>query len=290
MGTCGFAVNRRNNVEKDVAKILAAHEPLKGPSDYRVPVLAVQAVDGTLAAVLFVYACHNTTLDIYQYSGDYAGFAQLALEENHPGAIAMFAMGCGADQNPLPRRSAELCRKYGQTLAESVEAVLAKPRKPLSSSLHAEFEIANLPFDGSLNMEQLHAAAANDNYHGRWAQQTLQRMRDLKVQGKELPTSYPYPVQVWRLGGNLLWIALGGEVVVDYALGLTAKYGQDTWVLGYANDVMAYIPSSRVWKEGGYESGAFSVYGIAAERWCPDIQPRIETAVQQLVDRSTPHP
>ena len=286
MGTCGFAANRRNNVEKDVAKHLAAHELLKGPDDHSVPVLAVQAADGKLMAVLFLYACHNTTLDGYQYSGDYAGFAQLAMEKNHPGATAMFAMGCGADQNPLPRRTVELCEKYGDALAESVETVLARPRKPLVSTLHTEFEIANLPFSGKLKVEQLHAAAANNDYLGRWAQQTLQKMHDLAAQGKELPTAYPYPVQVWRLGGDPLWIALGGEVVVDYALTLKAKYGQDTWVFGYANDVMAYVPSGRVWKEGGYESVAFNVYGIAAERWCPDIEDRIDAVVDHLVRRS----
>jgi hypothetical protein len=78
---------------------------------------------------------------------------------------------------------------------------------------------------------------------------------------------------------------LGGEVVVDYALSLKAKHGADAWVFGYANNVMSYIPSARVWKEGGYESGAFNVYGIGAERWCPDIETRIGDTVDQLVSR-----
>src|SRR6185295_419669 len=46
------------------------------------------------------------------------------------------------------------------------------------------------------------------------------------------------------------------------------------WVTGYANDVMAYIPSRRLWEEGGYQAGAFEVYGLPATRWCPDIEDR----------------
>lgn len=74
---------------------------------------------------------------------------------------------------------------------------------------------------------------------------------------------YPYPVQVWQFGSGLTLIALGGETVVDYALRFKAEYGwEDTWVAGYSNDVMGYIPSLRVLKEGGYEGGGAMVnYG-----------------------------
>ncbi len=72
---------------------------------------------GELAAILFGYACHPTTLNFTTWCGDYPGFAQLELEQAHPGATAMFVNTCGGDQNPLPRRSVELCRRYGHMLA-----------------------------------------------------------------------------------------------------------------------------------------------------------------------------
>ena len=61
--------------------------------------------------------------------------------------------------------------------------------------------------------------------------------------GKPLSQTYPYPVQLWRVGPELQWITLGGEVVVDYSLRLKKELGPATWVAGYTNDVMAYIPS-----------------------------------------------
>jgi hypothetical protein len=53
----------------------------------------------------------------------------------HPGAMAMFVNTCGGDQNPLPRRSVELCQKYGHMLAVGVEEALQKPQKPITAGL-----------------------------------------------------------------------------------------------------------------------------------------------------------
>jgi len=126
LGKAGFAVNRRNNVEGNVPKLIR-DGALKGPVDHDVPVLAVYSPSGELRAVLFGYACHNTVMSFEQWSGDYAGFAQLALEKSHPGSAAMFFMGCGGDQNPLPRRKLELTERYGNMLAAAVEQVLLQP-------------------------------------------------------------------------------------------------------------------------------------------------------------------
>jgi len=79
-------------------------------------------------------------------------------------------------------------------------------------------------------------------------------------------------------------VFLGGEVVVDYALRLkTELRGKQTWVAGYANDVMAYIPSRRVLAEGRYEGrDAMVYYGICGV-WNPSVEQLIVDAVQTLV-------
>lgn len=72
--------------------------------DHEVPALRVEAPDGTPKAVLFGYACHNTSLGFYNWCGDYAGFAQEYLQEHRPDFTALFLMGCGGDRSP------RLCR------------------------------------------------------------------------------------------------------------------------------------------------------------------------------------
>lgn len=282
VGTCDFAVNRRTNREPDVP-MLREQNLLLGPVDHTVPVLAVHRPDGKLAAVVFTYACHNTVLSWQQWCGDYAGFAQYAIEERHPGATALFTMGCGADQNPLPRRTVEIAQNYGKRLADSVDAVLGQTLTPVAPRLQTALELTPLPFGPLPSQETLERqAAAPANYQQRWAS----RMLKLSASPGGVAKEYSYPVQAWRLGNDLLWITLGGEVVVDYSLRFKGEYGWDTWVSGYCNDVMAYIPSERVLLEGGYEGqSSMYVYGQPCDRWAPGVEERIAATVQRVVEQ-----
>jgi neutral ceramidase len=279
-GTTDFAVNRRNNREPDVPALRASHA-LRGPFDHSVPVLAVRHPDGRLLAVVFGYACHNTTLGIQQWNGDYAGFAESNLEQAQHGAVALFFMGCGADQNPIPRRTVELARKYGESMSSAVQSVLAGKMESLPPELRTHYETVTLHLGAAPTRAEL-AARANERtaYTSRWGTRLLKELDA----GRPLPRTYPYPIEVWELGGKQLWIALGGEVVVDYALRFKDRYGAETWISGYANDVMAYIPTLRVLKEGGYEGNtSMMVYGMPAERWGTDVEEIIAAGVDRGV-------
>jgi hypothetical protein len=98
-----------------------------------------------------------------------------------------------------------------------------------------------------------------------------------------------YPIQIWSFGKELTWIALTGETVVDYSLKLRDRYGWNTtWVSGYNNDLLSYIPSQRVLKEGGYEgtTGMFE-YGHRAS-YTDDVEARIVDGVSRLMLRVSP--
>lgn len=282
-GKATFAMNRRANDEGKLVEMARRGESPKGPSDFAVPVLAVRGGEGGLRAVVLGYAAHTSALtQNYRYSPDYCGVTVRGLEAKYPGASAMFFQGCGSDQSAVPRGSVELCQKLGNQLASAVEAVLEKPMKLLSPQFRAAFEFVSLEFGGQPTADELEKLGKGTDYRARWAR----RLAAEVAAGKVFPRGYPeYPVQVWKLGSDQLWIALGGEVCVDYALRFKKEFGSGVWVNGYANDVMAYIPSRRIWEEGGYQAGAFEVYGLPATRWCPDIEERISGAVGRLVQQ-----
>ena len=79
--------------------------------------------------------------------------------------------------------------------------------------------------------------------------------------------------------GDIRMVFLGGEVVVDYAvkLKLLASGAKNTnvWVAGYSNDVMAYIPSTRVLREGGYEGGGSNTYYGFPALWSEEFEQQI---------------
>lgn len=281
VGKATFAVNRRNNREAEVPELMAKGTPLAGPVDHSVPVLTVTKADGSLAVILFGYACHPTTLSFFTWCGDYPGFAQLELERAHPGATAMFVNTCGGDQNPLPRRTVELCEKYGHMLAVGVEEALQQPLTPVSPGVKVAFELVDLPYLKVVNREELHSLRNDTNaLRARWATRLLKKLEA----GATFESAYPYPIHAWQLGREMLVIGTGAETVVDYALRFKSEFGPGTWVCGYADDMISYIPSRRVWDEGGYEGGSnLYEYGRPAFRWAGDIEERIATSVHKLV-------
>ena len=280
-GKTTFAVNRRNNREADIPDLLAKGSPLIGPVDHTVPVMTVTREDGSLNAVLFGYACHPTTLSFMTWCGDYPGFAQVEIEQNHPGTTAMFVNTCGGDQNPLPRRTVELCEKYGHMLAVAVEDVLKKPLKIISPGIRTAFEMIDLRYLNVVSREELLMLVSDTNeLKARWAKRLLAKLKA----GEKFQDSYPYPIHAWQLGKETLFIGMGAETVVDYALRFKSEYGEGTWVMGYADDMISYIPSRRVWEEGGYEGGSnLYEYGRPAFRWAGDIEDRIADSVHKLV-------
>jgi hypothetical protein len=281
-GTATFAVNRRENPEPAVPERRTEGQ-LQGPSDHDVPVLTVRDASGRLTAVLFGYACHGTTLSGYQWSGDYPGYAQMNLEDEHPGCVALFFAGCGADQNPLPRRTVELARHYGRRLADAVETVLLTSKMhPVQGTLRTSYAEIDLPFDELPTRDEIELNSKSENrYEVARAKILLEQIDG----GVPLRPTYPYPVSAWAVGDGPLLATLGGEVVVDYALRLKSELtGVQTWVAGYANDVMAYVPSRRVLGEGGYEGGGAMVYYGLPTSWAPSIEKDIVQEVHRQVE------
>jgi len=278
-GVTRFQVNRRNNDPSN----LDSQTQLAGPNDFSVPVLKIVDRKGDLMAVAFGYACHPTVLDAYHWCGDYPGFAQIELERIYPGSTAMFFMGAGADQDPLPRHTVALARQYGKELAAAVERVLEEEMQELSPSLSVSYSEIELPLNPPMPLSELRDISrdtlAYASYQIRWAE----RMIEERNQGKISRTSYPYPLQVWRMGQQML-VNMGGEVVVEYANKLKQLYGQELFVMAYSNDVMAYIPSATILEEGGYE-GLVSqqVYGLP-NTWKPGIESLILKEIARLAE------
>lgn len=245
---CGFAMNRRRDysLPLDDPNAKLAPNP-NGPVDHEVPALRVEAPDGAAHAVLFGYACHNTCLNFFNYCGDYAGYAQEYLQTHRPSFTALFLTGCGGDQNPYPRRSGvvpgtsdlELAQQHGRSLANAVEMAIATNPRAIRGPLRAAYEETSLTYADTAR------------------------------------PPHDYPVQVIHFGSDLVLVALGSEVVVDYSLRLKRELAGDAavWIAGYSNDYSGYMPSRRVQREGGYE---------AAAGWSEDVEEKIVGKVHEL--------
>jgi len=279
---CGFAMNRRTPTEKGYQN----NPWSEGPVDHEVPVLKVSDfADGKLRAVLFGYACHNTTIGFLQFCGDYAGYAQQHLEQKFPGATAHFLMGCGGDQNPYPRGELELARHHGRTLGIAVEAALgSKPQVQVVGRPRCALETTSLEFAPPPPKEKLELLAKTPGQEGAHAR----RLLDQFAKEGKIAVTYDVPVQAVRLSDALTIVALPGESVVDYALRTKREHaapGKHVWVAAYSNDVFGYIPSKRVLEEGGYEATGAMLYSRFPGPFAVDVEERLMKAVKSVVEK-----
>jgi len=267
-GTAGFAANRRTAINPD------------GPVDHAVPVLTVERRDGSLAAVVFGYACHNTTLpaSFVSYHGDYAGVAKAELERRHPGATALFIQGCGADANPSPRGTVELVERHGRELADAVDRVMGAGTHVVGP-LRAAFTTVSLDYAPAPDADAWRRRLADSNPHVR---SHAQMMLDVVARDGHTVTAEPAPLHVLRLG-SLPIVALSGEVVIDYAMAVKRRYGGGTWVAAYTDSVFGYVPSARVLREGGYEGGDAMLYFGRPGPFADSVESRVMGGVDRLM-------
>jgi hypothetical protein len=253
------------------------------PEDHSVPVLRVAGADGKVRAIFTSYACHATVLSFNKIHGDWPGCAQEFLEKQFPGAVALVALGCGADQNPNPRRTYELARDYGNAIGQEVQAVVKTAMRPVTGKLECRAKEIELPFDKLPTRAEWETRAkdktASVAYHAKAQLAKLDR-------GEKLQTTLPYLVQVWNFGSDLAMVFFPGEIVVDYSLRLKHELDSERlWVNGYSNDLRCYIPSERILAEGGYEGATAMYYYDRPTKFAPGVEQRVINAVHQLMPR-----
>jgi hypothetical protein len=286
--SAGFAHNRRRH------GVVAGTPSTDDIVDHNVPVLDCVDAAGKRKAIVFGYACHNTTIppEDLRYCGDWAGFACQALQENNSAATVLFIPGAGADQDPEPRGSVDQSRRHGQDMARVVQTSLDSSGVEITGPIRAEWEdvpLALVP----VTREGLGAMLESDDPPQRVKARFL---LGLLNRGEKLATAYTVPVQVGRFGNELLLIALSGEPVVDWAhtikrgawsLELDTKSRTENtpmiWVAGYCNDMFGYLPTRRVQREGGYEGGRANLWSSIPAPFTNDVEDRVTDAVQRLI-------
>lgn len=257
---CGFAASRR---KPDGNGGVLWEPSLDAPHDHEVPVLVVSSPDGALRQTIFSYACHPTsTGPILEIGGDYPGFACAALESRYPGVVASFLKGCGGDQKPDPaerttgtfrRIPVEEVKVLGSQLGSAVARVVdLGPLDSVDGAIEVAQTFVTLEADP---VTESAIAEARDS-EGFAAREWADHYSGAMEAGDVLPTRVSMEIQTVRFGNSLVLVTMAGEINVEYGLRLKRELGKVIdWVipLGYANEIVGYVPVERQIPEGGYE-------------------------------------
>lgn len=273
-----LGTNRRLVRPGGQIQIAANH---RGVADGEAKVLGVFNCGSEPIAFLFNYPCHGVVLceDNLLYSRDWPGFAMDEIERAaSPGAISIFLQGATGNIDPRSRGSFGVAEENGRTVGKAAfEAISHAP-----SLADARIAVRRLPIQ--LELKNLDSALANardcvaqteaslSSHRGGDGYQ-LKRLRDHHAQSmsalaalemleeqnrrdrrvdlasRELSTS----ITVATIG-DIALVGIPGELFVEFGLALKHNpHFAHTFVVGYCNDLIGYIPTRAAYDEGGYE-------------------------------------
>ncbi|GAA3402047.1 hypothetical protein ACFFNY_35315 [Paenibacillus hodogayensis] len=282
-GSCGFATNRR---KREDGKIVMAPCD-EGPTDPEVTVIRFRKRDGREKCVFIHYACHPTTTYDNAFSSEFPGVAveQVEAALGHD-ATVFYLQGCCGDIRPAVVRDGRYyagsnleVSRYGCELAATVLGVLVSRMEPLR---FVPFECRSaqvrLPFLSQPSADELEKHRDKSDGLGTWSRMLLDHP-DRNVPYELLWIGYI------RLADGLAFLAMNGEVVVEYGLYTKRVFGGKVLPMGYSNGHTTYIPTAAQLKEGGFEahdvfyaSGRPSPYDLSIEQ-------AIKEAIVRLVQQ-----
>lgn len=261
-----------------------------GPVDHDLPVLVVRRPDGQIRAIFTSYACHCVTLSDNQINGDWAGYAQEAIERAFPGILAMVAIGCGADANPSSGVTGDRfdeAQKQGLEIADAIRSALQKAARGVEGELSIDERTVELPLQTLPPRSTWEQLAQRGDPIGHHAKVQLAKID----QGQALMEAVSYRIVCWRFGQSLTWLFLPGEVVVDYATRWKQQYDAERlWVHAYSNDSPGYVPSERILREGGYEGGGAMIYYDIPMPYAAGLEEKIIQAASSMIPNAIQRP
>jgi neutral ceramidase len=256
-----------------------------GPADAEVSTLAAYRPNGTPIAFLMNYPCHGVVLceDNLLYSRDWPGFAMDEIEAaatsaGGPSPISIFIQGATGNIDPHSRGNFEVAEHHGRAMGRGAFDALQHASSITDARIAVRRITPNLKLkDLSAELAVARSCAAQtqaslDNHRGGDGYQ-LKRLRDHHAQSRAalaaLEALEEQNLRDRRVDmtnrdlttamtvvtvGNLAIVGIPGELFVELGLALKANPSfTQTFVAGYCNDLIGYIPTRAAYPEGGYE-------------------------------------
>ena len=268
-----------------------------GVADDKAEVLGVFNRSSEPIAFVLNYPCHGVVLceDNLLYSRDWPGFAMDEIERatsasGGKSAVSIFLQGATGNIDPRSRGNFAVAEENGRAMGRAAfDAIrIAEPLR--------DVRVSSRRLALKLKLKSLDVALANardcatqteaslKNHRGGDGYQ-MKRLRDHHAQSlsalaalesieeqnrrdrrvdmtrRELSTS----LSIVTIG-NLAMVGIPGEPFVELGLALKrSPHFAHTFVVGYCNDLIGYIPTRAAYDEGGYEVDTARIVAGAGE-------------------------
>ncbi|MGI6562730.1 MAG: neutral/alkaline non-lysosomal ceramidase N-terminal domain-containing protein [Clostridia bacterium] len=271
----------RRRIENGVANPSILPSP-DGDADKKMYLLKLSDTQGRIRAMAVNFACHPSNLNTYTVlSGEYPARLCHMIEAYNYGCTALFFQGAGGDSKlKIGAKSSKFhpitydeCNEVASSMALRVQNALLNGKwKRIDVNLASKMFKIQMPLDvypKSVFEEELRSYTKNQDVrfdksmindrtytsnHLFWAcSQYIVDHYD------EMPDYIMLNCGVIRLADDFYIFTVGGEPSVDVKRVLERIMTDKTMLFFGYNDAIAYVPSDKMLKEGGYEAGDRSV-------------------------------
>lgn len=234
------------------------------------PVCLIKDENHDPIALLFSVSCHLSTASGYEISNDYPGVAIQLLNQYLGRDVTLFLQGTGGDSKASVIGQGDRWKSgtwedvavAGRMVADEVMGLLESGLAEVKPSLRAQQVDTHWPLQ-PLKSRDEYARASEDENVAEWDRMWLKTLVDWMDSGRPVPTSTPVMLHGIQIGEDLRLVGLEGEAVSELGLLMEAFYdGGITFPLGYTDGCQAYLPTSKMLDEGGYEALSCWEYGL----------------------------
>jgi hypothetical protein len=217
----------------------------RGTIDSQFSLLDIRKIEGGGRAVIGSFAAHATVLssDCLEFSGDYPGFWQRAVEGQGV-TLAMFLAGAVGSHSPKPPAGGtEGAQRMGEALAERTGKALAE----VSLTNRIAWSMTTL----EVRLPELQARLTEGVRLRPWVARLI------------LPVGHETRLQAWRLG-DALWLSTPCDYSGELALELKSlahTKALHAVVTSFNGDYVGYVVPSKYYGMSGYEPRVMSFFG-----------------------------
>jgi hypothetical protein len=247
---------------------------MAGPQviDEELAVLYLETAAREPLATLLNYAAHPVvSMLLPSVSADFPGSAAAAVEKALAGAVCLYTTGAAGNINSIAvSTSYEDVEAIGQKLGRAALAEIEhlKAGEPLAHpAIQTRSKVLTLDPRACPPLAEVQKMAT--------ATPIAANLRQLRLAQKLAEGPIEAEIQIMELG-PVKWVSLPGEPFVEIQLGL--KQAGASFVLGYANGYVGYLPIRSAYAYGGYEADP-GVWSRAA----PGSAERLEAAARTLL-------
>ena len=283
-----IGINRRMKVNGQVK----FHPNEKGSYDRLTPFLLLEGLSTRKRTLLINHGCHPTGLgNEVVVSADFPGYLRDELINTGKVDQVMYLQGAAGDIKESASDSQGRSKIFSSTVddginnAKQAADVILSALEPDAlerldeSSISSTRETMYLPLKKLPDKEKIEFLKTDKNTDPvirEWAS----RLSAAYPSGR-YPNALALDVQVVKLGGIVTWITFPAEPVTELGMKLkkTMRFPKTTFVLGYTNGLICYLPDDKIIEEGGYEADVSAYFYMIPYLLATGTESRVLSAV-----------